>query len=142
MASYIVYRKEGIGAGMSSFRICSNCYGTRVYPWMGFMTGERYQCQDCEEILVMLLEFDTTEEYVNFLKVQSPEKFAQIEAEFKSAEKESETSNNNSEEETIESSQKSGKLSHICIFENCQKGKRGGTDYCRKHWREGHDVEF
>jgi len=142
MASYIVYRKEGIGAEMSSFRICSNCYGTRVYPWMGFMTGERYQCQDCEEILVMLLEFDTTEEYVNFLKVQSPEKFAQIEAELKSAEKESETSNNNSEEEMIESSQKSGKLSHICIFENCQKGKRGGTDYCRKHWREGHDVEF
>ena len=63
---------------MSSFRICTNCYGHRVYPWMGFMTGERYQCQDCEEIMVMTLEFEEIEDYLEFLKIQSPEKFAKI----------------------------------------------------------------
>ena len=25
------------------------------------------------------------------------------------------------------------KLSHICIFDDCQKGKRGGGDFCNKH---------
>ena len=25
------------------------------------------------------------------------------------------------------------KQSHICIFGDCKKGKRGGTDYCRTH---------
>ena len=25
------------------------------------------------------------------------------------------------------------KLSHICIYGDCQKGKRGGSDYCRIH---------
>ena len=48
---------------MSSFRICTNCYGYRVYPWMGFMTGERYQCQDCENISAIILEFDDEESY-------------------------------------------------------------------------------
>tara|TARA_B100001079_G_scaffold175454_1_gene150557 strand:- start:152 stop:310 length:159 start_codon:yes stop_codon:yes gene_type:complete len=45
---------------------------------MGFMTGERYQCQDCEEIMVMTLEFEEIEDYLEFLKIQSPEKFAKI----------------------------------------------------------------
>ena len=47
------------------------------------MTGERYQCQECEEIIIMVIEFDSIEEYLEFLKVQSPEKFAQIEQEQK-----------------------------------------------------------
>lgn len=68
-----------VGETMTSFRICTNCYGYRVYPWMGFMTGDRYQCQDCEEILILPLEFDTIEDYLEFLKIQSPERFAQIE---------------------------------------------------------------
>ena len=50
---------------------------------MGFMTGERYQCQDCEEILVVPLEFDSVEAYLEFLKVQNPKKFAEIESELK-----------------------------------------------------------
>ncbi len=45
------------------------------------MTGERYQCQDCEEILILPLEFDSIEAYLEFLKVQSPERFAKIEDE-------------------------------------------------------------
>jgi hypothetical protein len=48
---------------------------------MGFMTGDRYQCQDCEEILIMPLEFENIEDYLEFLKVQSPEKFAKIQKE-------------------------------------------------------------
>jgi len=47
------------------------------------MTGERYQCQECEEILIMPLEFESIEDYLEFLKAQSPEKFAQIENERK-----------------------------------------------------------
>ena len=44
------------------------------------MTGQRYQCQECEEIFVMPIEFETTEEYLKFLKVQSPKKFAELKA--------------------------------------------------------------
>ena len=69
-----------LGARMASFRICSNCFGVQVYPYMGFMTGQRYQCQECEEIFVMPIEFETTEEYLEFLKVQSPKKFAELKA--------------------------------------------------------------
>ena len=69
-----------LGARMASFRICSNCYGVQVYPYMGFMTGQRYQCQECEEIFVMPIEFETTAEYLAFLKVQSPKKFAELRA--------------------------------------------------------------
>ncbi len=127
---------------MPSFRICSSCFGYRVYPYMGFMTGERYQCQECEEILVMPIEFESTEDYLEFLKVQSPEKFAQIGDELKSVQKETEGPKTMPEDEVIKSSSNNGKLSHLCIFEGCQKGKKGGTDYCRKHWLDGNDLEF
>lgn len=142
MASYTIHFNEGMSAEMSSFRICSNCFGSQVYPYMGFVTGERYQCQDCEEILVMPIEFDNTEDYAEFLKVQSPEKYAQIKDELQSAKKEPEVPILTPEDETFESAPNNEKLAHICIFEGCQKGKRGGTDYCRKHWIEGHDLEF
>ena len=106
------------------------------------MTGERYQSLDCEEILVMPIEFDSTEDYLEFLKVQSPEKFAEVGDELKGAGKEPEVSKNTQNDEPFELSPDNEKLSHICIFESCQKGKKGGTDYCREHWREGHDLEF
>ena len=109
---------------------------------MGFMTGERYQCQECEEILVMPIEFENTEDYLEFLKVQSPEKFAQIGDELKSIQTETTAPKPMQEDEEIELSSNNGKLSHLCIFEDCQKGKRGGTDYCRKHWIDGNDLEF
>ena len=142
MTSYNIYLQQNMGTSMSSFRICSNCYGTQVYPYMGFMTGERYQCQECDEILVMPIEFEKIEDYVEFLKVQSPEKFAQIKGELKCVENEPVLPKNEETTEAFNASSNNQKLSHICIFENCQKGKKGGTDYCRKHWREGHDVEF
>tara|TARA_B110000444_G_scaffold41423_1_gene37392 strand:+ start:15692 stop:16021 length:330 start_codon:yes stop_codon:yes gene_type:complete len=108
---------------------------------MGFMTGERYQCQECEEILVMPIEFESTGDYLEFLKVQSPEKFAQIGDELKSVQKETYEPKPMLEDEVIETPSNNGKLSHVCIFEDCQKGKKGGTDFCRKHWLDGNDLE-
>ena len=40
-------------------------------------------------------------------------------------------SDNNPETEKEKS--REPKQSHICIFGDCKKGKRGGTDYCRTH---------
>lgn len=50
-----------------SFRICISCFGIRVYPYMGFMVGQRFQCQDCGELMVIPLEFDHQEDYEEFL---------------------------------------------------------------------------
>ena len=46
--------------------MCIACYGIRVYPYMGFMVGQRYQCQDCQELMVIPLEFDEGEDYRAF----------------------------------------------------------------------------
>ena len=51
-----------------SFRVCINCHGIRVYPYMGFMVGQRYQCQDCRELMVIPLEFEHQEDYDAYLK--------------------------------------------------------------------------
>ena len=45
------------------------------------------------------------------------------------AEDESEVSKN----DTSDSTSYNQKLSHLCIFGNCQRGKKGGRDYCRSH---------
>ncbi len=57
-----------------SFRICIACYGIRVYPYAGFMTGQRYQCQDCDEIMVIPLEFDNEVDYKAFLDAVSDDR--------------------------------------------------------------------
>lgn len=49
-----------------SFRVCINCYGIRVYPYMGFMVGQQYECQDCNERMVIPLEFDNEADYKSF----------------------------------------------------------------------------
>ena len=46
-----------------SFKACPQCMSIRIYPYMGFMTGQQYQCQDCENISPIILEFDTEEAY-------------------------------------------------------------------------------
>ena len=51
-----------------SFVACSTCLSIRVYPYMGFMTGQQYQCQDCETISPMVIEFDTEEDFNAFLQ--------------------------------------------------------------------------
>ena len=35
--------------------------------------------------------------------------------------------------ELDEDESRTQKLSHLCIFGNCQRGKKGGRDYCRIH---------
>ena len=52
-----------------SFRVCIACKGIRVYPYAGFMTGQRYQCQDCDEIMVIPLEFENEADYQHFLGI-------------------------------------------------------------------------
>ena len=49
-----------------SFRVCIACYGIRVYPYMGFMVGQQFECQDCQERMVVPLEFETEEDYRAF----------------------------------------------------------------------------
>lgn len=55
-----------------SFRVCINCHGIRVYPYMGFMVGQRYECQDCQEQMVIPLEFETNEDYQEYLRGVAP----------------------------------------------------------------------
>ena len=55
-----------------SFRVCINCHGIRVYPYMGFMVGQRFQCQDCQELMVIPLEFDNREDYQEYLEGIAP----------------------------------------------------------------------
>ena len=57
----------GSNGGRSvSFRVCINCYGIRVYTYMGFMVGQQYECQDCNERMVIPLEFDNEADYKAF----------------------------------------------------------------------------
>ena len=60
-----------------SFRVCTNCHGIRVYPYMGFMVGQRYQCQDCQEMMVIPLESDRQEDYDDFVKAMSADSSAE-----------------------------------------------------------------
>ena len=57
-----------------SFRVCVNCHGIRVYPYVGFMTGQRYQCQDCSEMMVIPLEFENEADYKEYLEIISEER--------------------------------------------------------------------
>ena len=56
-----------------SFRICTFCFGIRVYPYLGFMTGQQYQCQDCQEISPLVIEFDNEEDFAEFMASQESE---------------------------------------------------------------------
>ena len=48
--------------------VCSNCYSPRISPYMGFETGKRYICQDCENIIVVTFEFENMDALVSFLE--------------------------------------------------------------------------
>lgn len=59
-------RKSNFGRERMSFRVCIACYGIRVYPYMGFMIGQQFECQDCQERMVVPLEFDNEDDYRAF----------------------------------------------------------------------------
>ena len=56
-----------------AFRACPSCLSLSIYPWMGFTTGQRYRCQNCEEISVLVLEFDEEEAFLAFLEAERKE---------------------------------------------------------------------
>jgi hypothetical protein len=39
---------------------------------MGFMVGQRFQCQDCQEQMVIPLEFENREDYQEYLEGVAP----------------------------------------------------------------------
>ena len=60
-----------LGAIITQFmtiEVCSNCYSPRISPYMGFETGKRYICQDCENIIVVTFEFESIDALAAFLK--------------------------------------------------------------------------
>ena len=50
-----------------AFMACSTCLSIRIYPYMGFMTGQQYHCQDCETISQIVIEFDTEDDCNSFV---------------------------------------------------------------------------
>ena len=59
-------KKNELSVSRMSFRVCIACYGIRVYPYMGFMVGQQFECQDCQERMVIPLEFDNEADYRAF----------------------------------------------------------------------------
>ena len=48
--------------------VCSNCFSPRIAPYMGYETGKRFICQDCDSISMVTIEFEKIESLVKFLK--------------------------------------------------------------------------
>ena len=56
------------GKGNQTIEVCSNCFSPRISPYMGYETGKRFICQDCEHISVVTIEFQDIEALVAFLQ--------------------------------------------------------------------------
>ena len=69
--THVYYLHSCAKSGPMSFRVCIACHGFRVYPYVGFMTGQRYQCQDCSEMMVIPLEFENEADYKEYLEIIS-----------------------------------------------------------------------
>lgn len=48
--------------------VCSNCFSPRIAPYMGYETGKRFICQDCDSISMVTIEFENIESLVKFLE--------------------------------------------------------------------------
>ena len=53
---------------MVPIEVCPNCFSPRITPYMGFETGKRFICQDCESIVVVTIQFEDLEELVSMLR--------------------------------------------------------------------------
>jgi len=53
-----------------SIEVCSNCYSPRIAPYMGYETGKRFICQDCEHISVVTFEFEDIDALAAFLQAK------------------------------------------------------------------------
>ena len=50
--------------------VCSNCYSPRIAPYMGYETGKRFICQDCNHISAVTFEFENIDALVAFLQAR------------------------------------------------------------------------
>jgi len=47
---------------------CGSCFSMDVYPYMGFETGQQYECKACGMISSLVVEFETMEALQAFRK--------------------------------------------------------------------------
>lgn len=59
---------DWIGQSDKVVEVCSNCFSPRITPYMGYETGKRFICQDCDNISMVTIEFSNLESLVLFLK--------------------------------------------------------------------------
>ena len=64
---------DGRGKGNEVIEVCSNCFSPRIAPYMGYETGKRFICQDCDNISMVTIEFENIESLVKFLKEKRKE---------------------------------------------------------------------
>lgn len=53
---------------LENIEVCSNCFSPRIVPYMGYETGKRFICQDCEHISVVTILFENLDSLVKFLR--------------------------------------------------------------------------
>ena len=44
-----------------TYRACGSCFSMDVFPYMGFETGQQYECKGCGMISSLVVEFETLE---------------------------------------------------------------------------------
>ncbi len=59
---------DDISKSSDIIEVCSNCFSPRIAPYMGYETGKRFICQDCDGISMVTIEFKNIESLVEFLK--------------------------------------------------------------------------
>lgn len=50
---------KGLTNGSVTYRACGSCFSMDVYPYMGFETGQQYECKACGMISSLVVEFET-----------------------------------------------------------------------------------
>lgn len=53
---------------LKNIEVCSNCFSPRIVPYMGYETGKRFICQDCDHISVVTILFGDLDSLVKFLR--------------------------------------------------------------------------
>ena len=48
---------------LENIEVCSNCFSPRIVPYMGYETGKRFICQDCEHISVVTILFENLDSF-------------------------------------------------------------------------------
>tara|TARA_B100000035_G_scaffold133854_1_gene113815 strand:+ start:808 stop:1017 length:210 start_codon:yes stop_codon:yes gene_type:complete len=59
---------KGLTNGFVTYRACGSCFSMDVYPYMGFETGQQYECKACGMISSLVVEFETMEALQAFRK--------------------------------------------------------------------------